>query len=137
MHEWALAEGVIETALELSVKERLARITRIVVRIGELQRIDPQIFRQALETVMPADDPRLGAAELVLNVEPASFVCRNCRHRFAPADVTGGLDEEQLEAIHFIPELAHGFLGCPSCESPDFEVAQGRGLWLDKLEGER
>ena len=137
VHEWALAEGVIDTAVELSEKEGLARITKIVVRIGALQRINPEFFRRALETVMPEDDPRLESAELVLNLEPAGFACRNCGHEFAQEDVGTGLDHEQLEAIHFVPELAHAFMHCPSCESPDFEVCRGRGLWLDSLEGER
>ena len=137
VHEWALAEGVIDTAVELSEKEGLARITKIVVRIGALQRINPDFFRKALETVMPAGDPRLKSAELVLNLEPAGFSCRKCGHEFGQEDVGQGLEHEQLEAIHFIPELAHSFMQCPRCDSPDFEVSRGRGLWLDSLEGER
>jgi len=137
VHEWALAEGVIDTAVELSEKEGFSRITKIVVRIGALQRIDPDFFRKALETVMPENDPRLRSVELVLNLEPAGFGCRKCGHEFGQADAGTGLDHEQLEAIHFVPELAHAFMHCPACESPDFEVRRGRGLWLDSLEGER
>jgi len=137
VHEWALAEGVIDTALELSEKEGFIRITRIAVRIGELQRIDPGVFRQALKTVMPANDPRLGSTEIELTVEPASFTCRKCGQGFTLAEVGGDLDPDQLEAIHFIPELAHGFLGCPRCDSPDFVLDRGRDLWLETLEGER
>jgi hydrogenase nickel incorporation protein HypA/HybF len=137
VHEWALAEGVIDTAVELAEKEGFKRITKIVVRIGALQRIDPDFFRKAIETVMPDGDPRLQSAELVLNLEPAGFLCRGCGHEFARDDTGTGLDSEQLEAIHFVPELAHAFLQCPECESPDFEVRHGRGLWLDSLEGEQ
>ena len=40
------------------------------------------------------------------------------------------------EAIHFIPELAHAFLECPSCQSPDFELLQGRGVSIGAIEGD-
>jgi len=136
VHEWALAEGVVETALELSEKEGFARITRIVLRIGELQRIGTEGFRAALETVMPPENPRLAAVEVVLEVEPAGFECRRCGRAFGLVDCGGNLDEDQSEAIHFIPELAHAFIRCPACESPDFEVTRGRGVWLQTLEGE-
>jgi Zn finger protein HypA/HybF involved in hydrogenase expression len=43
------------------------------------------------------------------------------------------LDEAQSEAIHFIPELAHTYLRCPACASPDFEVVRGRGVWLAQV----
>ena len=135
MHEWALAEGVIATALDAGEKEGLGTITKIVVRIGELQRIQEDVFRQALEEVMPDSEPRLAATEIVLEIQPARFRCRPCQHRYTLADTGSGLDHEALESIHFIPELAHIFMECPSCHSPDFEVVEGRGVWIETLEG--
>jgi hydrogenase nickel incorporation protein HypA/HybF len=135
MHEWALAEGVIATALEAGEKQGLGTITRIVVRIGELQRIQKEVFRQALEAVTPESEPRLAAAEIVLEIQPARFRCRPCQHRYTLADTGPELDHESLESIHFIPELAHIFMECPSCRSPDFEVVEGRGVWIEALEG--
>ncbi|MBL7075500.1 hydrogenase maturation nickel metallochaperone HypA, partial [candidate division KSB1 bacterium] len=44
MHEWALAEAVISTALEVSKKEKLKKITKIKLMMGELQQIDREIF---------------------------------------------------------------------------------------------
>ena len=54
---------------------------------------------------------------------------------FALADLRGPVDHDQLESIHFIPELAHAFMACPGCESPDFEVLEGRGVWIECVEG--
>ena len=49
MHEWALAEGVIQAASG-SVEERgLEKVTEVVVRIGELQQIEHEILQFALE----------------------------------------------------------------------------------------
>jgi hydrogenase nickel incorporation protein HypA/HybF len=136
MHEWALAEGVIKTALEAGEKEGLRSITRISVKIGELQRIKKDVFENALQTVMPETDPRLAATRITLEIEQARFRCRPCHAEFLLADLDGPVDHAQLESIHFIPELAHAFMSCPKCQSPDFEVIEGRGVWIDAVEGE-
>jgi hydrogenase nickel incorporation protein HypA/HybF len=46
------------------------------------------------------------------------------------------LSSEVAEAIHFIPEIAHTYMRCPRCHSPDFEVIAGRGVWVAALQGE-
>jgi hydrogenase nickel incorporation protein HypA/HybF len=45
------------------------------------------------------------------------------------------MDKEVSEAIHFVPEMAHVYIKCPSCGSPDFEVVEGRGVWLQSIKG--
>jgi hydrogenase nickel incorporation protein HypA/HybF len=136
MHEWALAEGVIRTALEAGEKEGLRSIARISVKIGELQRIKKDVFATALENVMPGDDPRLTSTRIALEIEPALFRCRPCQAEFVLTDLEGPVDHDQLESIHFIPELAHAFMSCPKCKSPDFEVVEGRGVWIEAVEGD-
>ena len=136
MHEWALAEGVIKTALEVGEKQGLRSITKISVKIGELQRIKKDVFQIALETVMPEANPRLASTRIALEIEGARFRCRPCQTEFALGEVDGPVDRDQLESIHFIPELAHAFMSCPACRSPDFEVIEGRGVWIDAIEGE-
>ena len=136
MHEWALAEGVIATAIEATEKEGLTAIKKIVVKIGELQQIECEVFREALSSVIPAGDTRMAATTIDLEIEPVRFECRPCRFRFTFDKVDAGLSEDESEAIHFIPELAHSFVSCPRCHSPDFEVIQGRGVWIESVEGE-
>jgi len=135
MHEWALAEGVVRTALEAGANDGLRTISKITVRIGELQRIDEEVFQQALEQVIPPAEPRLAGTRIELGIEPALFRCRPCRAEFALRDIAGPVGPDQLESIHFIPELAHAFMACPRCQSPDFEVVQGRGVWIESVEG--
>jgi hydrogenase nickel incorporation protein HypA/HybF len=45
------------------------------------------------------------------------------------------LDEQTAEAIHFVPEVAHTYIKCPKCGSPDFEILNGRGVWLESVKG--
>lgn len=136
MHELALAEAVIVSALEAADRNGLARLTRIEVRVGELQRIRKDTFEFALGELLPASEPRIAGATIEVKIEPVRFRCRVCGRAFGAQDTRGPLDEEESEAIHFIPELAHAFLRCPGCDSPDFEVSGGRGVSIESLEGE-
>jgi hydrogenase nickel incorporation protein HypA/HybF len=136
MHELALAEAVVATALEAADREGLSEIVRIEVRLGELQQIRKDTFQFALSEVMPAAEPRLASTRIRVEVEPARFRCRPCGRAFSLNEETSPRKADQAEAIHFIPELAHAFLRCPACRSPDFEVVGGRGVSIATIEGE-
>ena len=136
MHEFALADAVVTTALRTAEREGIAVIDVLTVRVGELQRIRRETFEFALKEVMPAEHSVLSAAAITVEKEPARFRCRPCGREFDmdESGAQGGTDE--AEAIHFIPELAHAYLACPACRSPDFEVLSGRGVSISRLEGE-
>jgi hydrogenase nickel incorporation protein HypA/HybF len=136
MHETALAEAVVAAAIETAEKNGLAKITRIDVRIGELQSIEQDTLRFAIEQLIPPLEPRIAGAVLVMHIDPARCLCRACGRSFGLADVPAPGDHASSEAIHFIPELAHAFLRCPACASPDFEVTGGRGVTLGAIEGD-
>jgi len=136
MHEFALADAVITTALKTARDEGIDRIDRIDVRVGELQRISMESFEFALKEVLPKSEPRLAETRMTLAIEPARFRCRPCGRAFGLGDTAGPKSRQEEEAIHFIPELAHAYLRCPQCASPDFEVTAGRGISIQSIEGE-
>jgi len=135
MHEWALAESVVMAALAEAERSGLTRIERIEVSVGQLQQISEDVFLFAVHKVIPDTLAPLRDVEVRVTVEPAGFRCRACERGFALDDVATALAPEQAEAVHFIPELAHAFLRCPDCGSPDFEVASGRGVRLVEVSG--
>jgi hydrogenase nickel incorporation protein HypA/HybF len=130
MHEWALAEGVISTATRIAKEQKIKEITEIKVGIGELQQIEHEIFIFALEQLRT---PIMKDAKLTLQEIKGRLKCRICgkEWEFSSRD----MDEEISEAIHFVPEMAHVYIKCPSCESPDFEVLEGRGVILASISG--
>jgi hydrogenase nickel incorporation protein HypA/HybF len=136
MHEFALAQAVIDTALQTAGEAGISRITKITVRVGELQGIDADSFAFALQEVLPVTEVPLADAVITVEHEPAQFRCRPCQHTFSPAEARASSGDEESEAIHFVPELAHAFLRCPHCQSPDFEVVTGRGVTLQSVEGD-
>ena len=130
MHEWALAEGVITTAQRFAEENGLTKVTEVVVMRGELQQIDHDVLEftfQQLKTELFKD------AKFVLKTQPAMFKCRACGNEWSFK--AQGLSEDISEAIHFVPEMAHVYIKCTECESPDFEVSQGRGVWLATIKG--
>ncbi len=135
MHEFALAQAVVDAALQAAAAAGFSRITRIAVRVGELQAIEPDSFEFALKEVLPLEERCLTDTVIAIEREPARFRCRPCQRTFSLTEVRPSAPGEVLEAIHFIPELAHAFLCCPSCQSPDFEVIAGRGVSIEALEG--
>lgn len=137
MHEYALADAILRAALESASREGLTRITRIAVRVGELQQIQTSTFEHAMKDVRPVDDPRLEALEVEVAVEKARFRCRACERLFTIQEASGDRGPDESEAIHFVPELAHAFMSCPSCGSPDFEFQSGRDIEITAIEGER
>ena len=135
MHELALADSVVKAALNVADDAGMDRIERIVVKVGELQQIERELFEFSLTSVLPAMDTRLAGVEFDVTEEPVRFQCRSCGAEYGRDEAGIDGDGDQGEAIHFIPELSHAFARCPSCGSPDFEIRAGRGITLVRIEG--
>ena len=135
MHEWALAEAVVTSVVKAAEAGGLKKITRVRIRMGELQQIEPEVFQFVVKEVSQPQTPLLKQATIEFETEPAVLKCRVCNHEWPFGEAVKGLSEEQAEAIHFIPEVAHVYLRCPRCDSPDFEFVKGRGVWVESVEG--
>jgi hydrogenase nickel incorporation protein HypA/HybF len=130
MHEWALAEAVIKAASDVAEKEGLKQVTMVTIRVGELQQVERAILEFALSKLKTE---RFKKAKFVVETEKARLRCRVCGHTWVFQH--RNLDHATSEAIHFVPEIAHAYVKCPNCASPDFEIEQGRGIWLQTVRG--
>ena len=134
MHEWALAEAVVESVLEAVKKERFTSVKEVDISLGELQDIEIEIFEFALKNLMEKEDI-FRHTKINLRVEKTLFRCRACGNEWSLKE-TKDIDKDVREAIHFLPELSHSFIRCSKCGSPDFEVVKGRGVSIDSIRGE-
>jgi hydrogenase nickel incorporation protein HypA/HybF len=132
MHEWALAEAVITAARQIAEKEKLREIKEVTIKIGELQQVEEEILHFALSQLKP-----VSFKNAAFHIERAKtqLKCRVCGNIWLFSK--NKLDKETAEAIHFVPEVAHSYIKCPKCGSPDFEIAEGRGVWLENITGVR
>lgn len=134
MHEWALAESVIKSAVEHAAAEKFKKLKEAGVVFGELQAIDKEIFVFALEELRK-QFPGARDCKFKIIKQPAAFRCKACSHKFLLKSLKKTKDE--AEFIHFMPEMAHTFLKCPKCKSPDFDIVEGRGVTISYLKGGR
>ncbi|MCX8149901.1 MAG: hydrogenase nickel incorporation protein HypA [Candidatus Bathyarchaeota archaeon] len=130
MHEWALAEAVVKTAVQIAEKEGLKQVTEVTVKIGELQDVERPIFRFALSQLIPSN---FKLVKFRLLRSKAKLKCRVCSNVWVFKKTK--LNKDAVEAIHFVPEVAHTYIKCPKCGSPDFEILEGRGIWLESIKG--
>jgi len=130
MHEWALAEAVIAAASQIAEKEGLKEVTEVKLKVGELQQIEQDILEFALIQLKPS---KFRNTKFGIEISKAELKCRVCKNEWFFKKER--LDENIAEAIHFLPEVAHTYMKCPRCGSPDFEILQGRGVWLESIKG--
>lgn len=130
MHEWALAEAVISTVSQIAEKEGLKEVAEVEIKVGELQQIELDVLEFALSQLKTL---KLKNAKFNVQTVKAELKCRVCGYKWLFEKEK--VNEETAEAIHFVPEIAHTYVKCPKCGSPDFEILQGRGVWLESIKG--
>ncbi len=136
MHEWALAQSIVATIASEIEKNGLCKVSRVEVKVGELQQIDLDIFRSLIESVLSTYDLPVDMSQIVVSKDKTTFKCRICGSEWGFADTGDTLTHDEGESIHFIPEVAHIYMRCPGCGSPDFDISKGRGVWIESIEGE-
>ncbi len=130
MHEWALAEAIISSVSQIAEKEGLKEVREVKIKVGELQQVEINILEFALSELKIA---KFKNAKFSIETVKAELQCRACGQKWS--FTKSKLDIESAEAIHFVPETVHAYIKCPRCGSPDFEVLQGRGVWLESVRG--
>ena len=135
MHEWALAESIITAALEEAGKNKLKTIAEIIIQVGELQQIEQDIFKFALHELIKSQNTKLKNVKITIKTEESILRCKQCNHSWPFRELKKQVDEDEAEAIHFIPEVAFVHSRCPKCGSPDFEITTGRGVTITAIKG--
>ncbi|MBU2530681.1 MAG: hydrogenase nickel incorporation protein HypA [Elusimicrobia bacterium] len=135
MHEWALADSVITSAVDYAKKEKLKKISLVNIAFGELQNVDKEIFLFAIEELIKTSNKVISSSKFKISDELAKFKCKVCSTEFTIKQVKK--TEEEAEYIHFIPEMAHTYLKCPKCKSPDFDIIAGRGVLIKSIKGDK
>jgi hydrogenase nickel incorporation protein HypA/HybF len=130
MHEWALAEAILTSAKQVAEQEKLKKVIEVTISVGELQQIEPSILRFAL---LQMKTETFKNAKFRILKAKSTLKCRVCGTIWQYN--IKELEKTTAEAIHFVPEVAHTYINCPKCSSPDFEIVSGRGVWLENIKG--
>ncbi|MGB9857136.1 MAG: hydrogenase nickel incorporation protein HypA [Dictyoglomaceae bacterium] len=131
MHEWALADAVVSSVLALTQRKSLGEVREVFLKIGEIQQIDLEIFDFALKEL--SKGTLLETTKINYEIHPAIIHCNLCDYRWSYKESFDKLKDEEKEAIHFIPETIHVYICCPKCGSRDFDIEEGRGVWVEDV----
>ena len=111
MHEFSIADSLMEQLRELAVEHGLPSIDRVELEVGELRQVIPEILQLAFsETVQGS---MAEGAELVIEEIEASAQCRRCEQVFRPTT------------------WDHS---CPVCGVADAQILTGDSLVLKSIE---
>jgi hydrogenase nickel incorporation protein HypA/HybF len=113
MHEMSLMQHLFDLTEDYAREYRLKKISRIVVRIGELSGASHEALRFAFDAISKGSIA--DGAEFVIEIVQAKSKCLNCATEF-PAQLTTQ--------------------DCPTCKHPAIPIS-GRELLLQTLEGDQ
>ena len=109
MHEYSLVQSLVGRVEELARERRATAVHRLVVSVGELAGVDPELFRTAYDTFRAGTV--CAAASLELRTVPARWACPGCARAIPrgealtcpscglPARVDPGGDELRLQTV--------------------------------------
>ncbi|MDY6399984.1 MAG: hydrogenase maturation nickel metallochaperone HypA [Synergistales bacterium] len=113
MYEFSLTNSVANTALALCKKAGWSKIRRILVKVGSMRKINPELMSFIFTSLVkdtPAED-----ALLSVMIIPVTLHCYTCGHVSVREDTQ--------------------FL-CPSCESRNVQLLSGLEFNIEVLEVE-
>jgi hydrogenase nickel incorporation protein HypA/HybF len=113
MHEMAIAQGVLDIALDNAAQHDAKKIIRIKLLVGEMTQVEPDSLRFCFEAL--AEGTLAAGAELEIAAVPLVGRCRDCGTEFG------------IERFRFF---------CPACSSAGVEILTGRELKVEHLEVE-
>ncbi len=113
MHEMAIAQGILDIALEAAADNGAAAVVRIKLQVGEMTEVEPEALTFCFASL--AAGTAAAAAELDVEVMPLIGRCRDCGREF------------RVERFRFL---------CPGCGSAGVEIVSGRELRVEHLEVE-
>ncbi len=113
MHELPIIQGLLETAVQAACQEKLAAVTCVTVRVGELSDLVDECMQLYWETA--GTGTVCEGAALRIHRDPCILSCRACGRRFPHA----------------------GSFSCPYCGGDASLVrGTGTGCIIESIEGE-
>ncbi|MBE0513742.1 hydrogenase maturation nickel metallochaperone HypA [Sulfurimonas sp.] len=111
MHEYSIVQSLLDSCEENAVKNNATKVTKVVVKIGVMSGVEPELLKTAFETFK--EKTLCEEAEFVINIQQIVIKCNKC------------LNESVLESMEYY---------CPRCKDADIEILDGEDMYLMQLE---
>lgn len=111
MHEYSIVQSLLETCEEHARANDASEITKVIVKIGVLSGVEPDLLETAFNTFK--EQTVCHNAQFIMNIQKIEILCKSCNTKSI------------LEKNEF---------SCPSCGGVDIEVLDGEEMYLMSLE---
>lgn len=113
MHEFSLAQNIIEIVEESITKNKVSKVSCVELEIGTLSGVELMALDMAIESLKPGSV--IENAEIVKKIISGKAKCLNCQHEFEPEDY---------------------FVVCPSCGNLGAEIIKGKEFRVKSITAE-
>ena len=120
MHEFSLAQSVLETVISVAEQKGFNKIKKIILKFGTFALIQEDQFRFCFEIVQK-DMKMTEKAELQIEWVPGELKCSNCNFE-------GKIENFPQDHIELAP-----IFQCPKCKSYKTEILSGTETIIDSI----
>ena len=121
MHEFSMAQGILNAVLETAEANNATEVTEIVIEIGRLAMLNPEQVKFMLDVL--TEDTIAEKADIVLENIDVEIKCYNCDY-----EGVGDVDDSD----HYAPMIL-----CPKCESHRVNVVNGKDVTVKTISIEK
>lgn len=121
MHEFSMAQGILNAVLETAEANNAIKVTDIVIEIGRLAMLNPEQLKFMLDVLV--EDTIAADANIVLEDIDVEIKCYNCDY-----EGVGNVDDSD----HYAPMIL-----CPKCESHRVNVLNGKDVTVRSISVEQ
>ena len=112
MHELGLMDAMLRVVKRVCEEEKLSRVDRIVLEVGELSGIEIPYLYDGYDAVVEGTE--FAETELAIETVPGVLHCNDC-------DIDFPLKDQELF--------------CPECFGKNLSIKEGRDMTLKSIEG--
>lgn len=111
MHEYSIVQSLLESCEEQARQNEANKITKVVVKIGVLSGVEPDLLQTAFDTFK--EQTICHDAEFIINLQEIEILCNDC-------NIKSTLQKHEFS--------------CPNCQSINLQVTDGEDMYLMSLE---
>jgi hydrogenase nickel insertion protein HypA len=120
MHEFSLAQSVLETIMITARKQKVKRIRKVILKFGIFALVQEDQFRLCFYLIK-TDSKMTATSELEIIWIPGELECENCAFK-------GKIEHFSQEHNELAP-----IFQCPSCQSYSTRIISGTETIIDSI----
>ncbi|MFX1517039.1 MAG: hydrogenase maturation nickel metallochaperone HypA [Promethearchaeota archaeon] len=120
MHEFSLAQSVLETIMNIAREQKVKRIRKVILKFGVFALVQEDQFRFCFDLIK-ADSKLTATSELVIIWTPGELQCEDCAFR-------GKIENSSQDHSELAP-----IFKCPTCHSYSTKVISGTDTVIDSI----